>query len=247
MNEQYVTYSEHYTRMLNERPSVQLKDFDFSTYALERPWISTLDKNSQILDIGCGFGSQIYILNALGFTHLYGIEITEESFSVAVEEVGTFSRIELIDAFEYLSTADNAYSAIFLNDVLEHIPRERTVELLTAINRALIPGGILSVRVPNMSSLLGNHSMCMDFTHVVGFTEFSLMQVFDLSGFKDHQIVHKRNRIQTRGWRPWLPLRGLGLTSIANKYLHKVLYRIRGQTPLPSVFDYNLDMWTKKY
>jgi hypothetical protein len=88
--------------------------------------------------------------------------------------------------------------------------------------------------------------MYLDFTHLVGFTEFSLMQVFDLSGFSGHQIVRKRRRIQMRGWRPWSPLRGLGLTTIANDYLHKIIYRLRSQTPRPTVVDYNLEMWTQK-
>ncbi len=246
INDYYATYTEHYKRMLNQRPSSQLIEDDFDAYAFDRPWISTLEKNSPILDIGCGYGHQIFILNKLGFSNLSGVEVTEVSFKIAVEEVGSFSKLQFIDAFDYLNETNETFSVVILNDVLEHIPRERTVEILRAIYNVLRPGGVLSVRVPNMSSLLSSYSMYLDFTHLVGFTEFSLMQVFDLAGFSNHQVVHKKRKIKIRSWRPWSPLRGLGLTSIANEYLHKILYRLRSQTPLPTVFDYNLEMWTKK-
>ena len=240
------TYQGHYERMLNKRPSVQFENYDYDAYKRARPWLSELSSDAKILDIGCGYGQQLYILHKLGFSNLHGIEISEGSLNVAREEVGHFATLERADAFDYLKDRENEYSAVTLNDVLEHIPRESTIRFLTLIRQALRPNGVLAVRVPNMSSLLSAYSMYLDFTHICGYTEYSLMQVLDSAGFRNHQILRVDARIQLKNWRPWRPLSGLGLGRYANRILHRILYRLRGQTPMPSVFDYNLEMWTYK-
>ena len=242
----YDTYSLHYKRMLNVIPSVQLSDYNYENYIFARPWIQSIAKDMPILDIGCGFGVQLFLFKQLGFTNLHGIEITRESLDVAYEELSSDVSLELIDAFNYLPQHKNKFAAITCNDVLEHIPREKTIEFLTLVNEALLPGGVVSLRVPNMSSLLSSYSMCLDFTHLVGFTEFSLMQVLDLAGFENHNIVRQVHSIKWGSWRPWKPLHGLGLSSIANDIVHRALYKMRGQTPIPKEFGYNLEMWSYK-
>ncbi|MBL0024752.1 MAG: class I SAM-dependent methyltransferase [Saprospiraceae bacterium] len=42
-----------------------------------------LDKNSNILDIGCGTGSFLFHLKKLGFYNTYGIDISQEQINVA--------------------------------------------------------------------------------------------------------------------------------------------------------------------
>lgn len=191
-------------------------------------------------------GTKLFIFKKLGFTNLYGIEITNESLQVASEELGAEVKLELADAFDFLQAHKHHFSAITCNDVLEHMPREKTVQLLILINDALMPGGIISLRVPNMSSLLSAYSMYLDFTHLTGFTEFSLMQVLDLAGFTDHQLLRPSRGLNLRGWRPWRPLRGLGILGYLNISMHKALYRLRGQSPVPTVFDYSIEMWSYK-
>jgi hypothetical protein len=67
---------------------------------------------------------------------------------------------------------------------LEHVPKSDTVELLAACRRALMPGGVLLLEVPNMGDPFnGVYSRYADFTHEVGFTEESLRYVLDLGGF----------------------------------------------------------------
>lgn len=211
MKDNYGTYALHYQRMLNERPSIQFRNFDFDRYLHARPWLAGIDYKAPILDVGCGFGQQLFIFKKLGFTNLFGIEITNQSLQIAAEELGAEVKLELVDAFDFLQAHKNCFAAITCNDVLEHIPRENTIHLLALINESLTPDGVISLRVPNMSSLLSAYSMYLDFTHLTGFTEFSLMQVLDLAGFADHQLLRPRRELNFKGWRPWRPLRGLGI------------------------------------
>jgi 2-polyprenyl-3-methyl-5-hydroxy-6-metoxy-1,4-benzoquinol methylase len=243
-SETYSAYHLHYARMLNQRPSLQITDKHIESY--RKPWLGEIHRDTRILDVGCGMGHQLFILKKLGYRQLHGIEITKTSLDVAREELGEDVELILADAFEYLPRVPQRFGCIICNDVLEHIPRERTIEFLQLIHGALQRGGIVVLRVPNMASLLAQYSMYLDFTHVVGFTEFSLMQVLDIAGFENHCVIYPERRINWKEWRLQRPLSNLGITAIANDWLHRLLYRLRGQTPMPTVFDYNIEIYSHK-
>lgn len=242
--ENFSQYEHQYSRMMNKPPSELYSKSDLENY--NPSWMKGVPIDATILDIGAGYGHQLYKLNNRGFKNLHGIEVAASSLAVAMQELPADVKFEFIDAFEYLPSHQSEFDVIILNDVLEHIPREKTIDLLLLINSALKNGGRLIVRVPNMSSILAQYSMCMDFTHIVGFTEFSLMQVFDSAGFNRHQVVKTKFQDHLSGWRPWRPLRGLGLKKLLNDQIHKFFYSIRCQDPKPTVFDYNLEMVTFK-
>ncbi len=243
----FSAYTLHYRRMGNRKPAEDIwlpqirRDFC-------KPWMNRIDRDVPILDVGCGWGHQIFILHHLGFTNIGGIEIVEDSCEIAREAVGEMAKIELADAFDYLAGRFEEFAVIILNDVLEHIPRDRTLELLKLVRQALRPGGFVSIRVPNMSSLLASFSMYLDFTHVVGFTEYSLMQVLDQSGFEGHEVVDSRPRLLFSFVSPLRSLKRMGrvLFYFANKALHLLLYLIRAQRLFPQTFEYNLEIYSQK-
>ncbi len=243
----FCAYDRHYRRMMNDLPSKQIF-LDSLGVDGQKPWMAEVSEEAKIIDIGCGYGHQLYILHHLGFKNLYGIEIAEHSLKIALQELGDFADIQKIDAFNFLPRNHDSFDVIILNDVLEHIPSSRTIELLRLINGALKPGGIVSIRVPNMASLLSSYSMYLDFTHLVGFTEFSLMQVLDLSGFKEHKILNNKPKFYFSIKNPKRSVRRL--LSIwryfVNDLLHKVLYLLRWQKPMPTVFDFNVEVYSKK-
>lgn len=242
--EKFSQYDRHYKRMLNAPPSEKLTTTDHSTYFPE--WLKDLSIDANILDIGCGYGEQLIRLHQIGFKNLFGIEVSSSSYEIARKEIENIAQIELIDAFDYLESKKNKYDLVILNDVLEHIPREKTIELLLLINETLKIGGRIVVRVPNMSSIFAQYSMCIDFTHVVGFTEFSLMQVLDLANFDNHKIVNHPDKLNLKSWRPWRPFKKIGIKRKLNIILHKFFYSLRQQAPMPTVYDYNLEIWSKK-
>lgn len=61
--------------------------------------------------------------------------------------------------------------------VLEHISKDKVVDLLCLIKESLKIDGIVIIDVPNMDWILASHERYMDFTHQIGFTPDSLCQV----------------------------------------------------------------------
>jgi hypothetical protein len=99
-----------------------------------------------------------------------------------------------------------------------------------------------------MSSLLASFSRDLDFTHVVGFTEFSLMQALDLAGFGDHRLVPMRPRLFLSLRHPLRALLRMGrfLLHMVNKGVHLGLYCLRSQGLYPKEFEYNLEIYSRK-
>ena len=243
----YALYQSHYQRMGNALPSEQI--FAPALQAdFWKPWMKGLGKDARILDCGCGTGHQLYALQAFGFHNLHGIDIVESSLQIAQSELGDQVRLERIDAFDYLPRHAGAFDVIILNDVLEHVPRERVVGLLRLIHTALRPGGIVHVRVPNMASLLASYSMYLDFTHVSGFTEFSLMEVLELGGFDRIRLVPGRPALFWAAAHPGRMIKRVARRTVhwANRALHRVVYFLRTQQPVPQEVGYNVEMYATK-
>jgi 2-polyprenyl-3-methyl-5-hydroxy-6-metoxy-1,4-benzoquinol methylase len=144
------------------------------------------DLHVPILDIGCGAGHFLYYLKKKGYRNFTGIDLSPDNIELCKRNVTP--TVQLADAFEYLLKKKSIYSVISANDVLEHIPKERVIELLELIYRTLKPGGILLLRIPNMSNPFSIQMRYRDFTHECGFTEKSIYQVLYIAGFRDIMI-----------------------------------------------------------
>jgi hypothetical protein len=151
-----------------------------------------------------------------------------------------------MDGRQFLAGKAGRFDLVILNDVLEHIPVGEQVAMLLAVKEALAAGGTLVVRVPNASSLASDFSRYSDITHTSAFSEFSLMQIFDVTGYVDHAFVPDDLEVTFQGWRPWRPWGGLAIRPRLNRWLHLLVYALRGQQPRPTVFGYNVEAYTRK-
>jgi predicted SAM-dependent methyltransferase len=106
----------------------------------------------------------------------------------------------------------NYYIEILAYDVLEHIERTKTKEVLAEWNRLLIPGGLIKIRVPNLIGLLslfskndyqgikkqeeliqccfGTQAYNGDF-HYTSFTESLIRHYLKVSGFEGISIMDR--------------------------------------------------------
>ena len=145
------------------------------------------DKNAKILDIGCGTGHFLWLLKKLGYTHYRGIDISGESVQFCKEHVTT--NVLQAEAYEFLKGNDERWELIVMNDVIEHIPKEKIVPILKLVHSRLCSGGTVIIKTPNMDNPFCMYTRYHDFTHEIGFNGNSLVQVLKMAGF-DKISIH---------------------------------------------------------
>lgn len=161
-------------------------------YDIDYKDILPTKKNSSILDIGCGMGHFMYYLKHRGYTNIKGIDIGPEQIDFCKKN--NINAGLVTDTVDYLKGHINDYDCIVMNDVIEHLRKEEIIPILIALLGSVRPGGTLIVRTLNMAALYGPYCRHIDFTHETGFTEKSLEQVLEASGF--HNIEIRGNRIR---------------------------------------------------
>jgi hypothetical protein len=96
------------------------------------------------------------------------------------------------------------------------------------------------VRVPNMANILSNYSRYIDVTHIRGYTEWSLFQLLDTSGFHQPEVIKSffgSFEVWKRTHRWQSPLAGLGLREALNVWVHRIFSTLRGSQLRPTVYS----------
>jgi SAM-dependent methyltransferase len=153
------------------------------------------NRESRILDIGCGHGTLLYFLRQEGYGNLRGTDASGEQVDLS-RRLG-IAGVELGDAVDLLRacTAESA-EVVALFDVLEHLTRQEAFDLLVEVRRVLSPGGLCIGHVPNAGGIFGALVRYGDLTHEQAFTASSVRQMFGTLGFseakcfEDKPVVH---------------------------------------------------------
>jgi 2-polyprenyl-3-methyl-5-hydroxy-6-metoxy-1,4-benzoquinol methylase len=164
---------------------------DSSSYYTRAPRIIDLivrhvpaDRNTCILDLGCGAGAFIFWLQQRGYKNIVGIDASAEMVSVA-HRAG-LGRVKLGDLFlELKATRSRSLDVVLAIDILEHLSREQLLEICDEILRVLKPGGRVIAHAPNAGGIFGSVIRYGDLTHEAAFTASSMRQLFKVTGFQD--------------------------------------------------------------
>lgn len=141
------------------------------------------DRDSAVLDLGCGAGHFLRFLESTGYKRLLGVDRDAEQVSYCRGKVQ--ARVERSDAVDFLRHSQEGFDLVAANDFIEHLPAERVEELFRLILERLNPGGTFLARTVNLGNPLGIYARYGDFTHLLGFTEWSLEQALLTAGFAD--------------------------------------------------------------
>jgi len=136
--------------------------------------------SSKILDIGVGRGEMLSCMRDWGYAY-HGIDISESTIKYCKSRKLNCEIVR--DTAEWLTDNQVKYDLITCLDVVEHVPRDKVIDFLSAIHSNLSDGGKAIIQVPNLQSPYGYLHHFNDFTHVSGFVEHSLAQVLIASGF----------------------------------------------------------------
>lgn len=214
-------------------------------------WFEYIPREARILDAGCATGYLLQLLHEKGFDRLTGVEFSEEMFSVARARLPEDVALVQSDIREYIADVkEGVFDVVLFQHVLEHIPREFTISLLKGFHRALAPNGCLNIKVPNASFLIPGRHCFGDFTHVVHFSEYSLLQVLETAGFDTKQvefILHPPRLFWSWGHPVKSILRFFNrIRWLLLKYLSKLLYVICDFHPSPKVFEVEIDVLVRR-
>lgn len=157
--------------------------FKFKQFEINYKSFFPKNKSAACLDIGVGRGEMLSCMRSWGFAHSKGVDISPSTieFCKSLDLDCELTK----DTVSWLDENQDSFDLITLLDVLEHVPRDQTIEFCRKLRGSLKEGGTLIVQVPNLQAPDGHLHHFNDFTHVSGFIEHSLSQVLSTAGFKD--------------------------------------------------------------
>jgi SAM-dependent methyltransferase len=158
------------------------------------------DRDSQVLDLGCGDGALLYFLQEAGYTRCRGVDISPTQ-AAAARQSGI--RIEQGDLIQTLfSTTAESLDVVVTLDVIEHFTKSELLDFADEIYRVLKTGGRWVIHCPNGDSPFFAAVRYGDWTHEQAFTRESLSQLARASGFSS--IICYEDRPITHGARSFV-------------------------------------------
>jgi pseudaminic acid biosynthesis-associated methylase len=100
---------------------------------LNRKFLSDVPKDARILEVGCNLGNQLVLLQNLGYTNLYGVEVQEYALEAARARTRNL-HLALVSAFD-LPYEDGYFDLIFTAGVLIHISPQDLPVAMDEIHR----------------------------------------------------------------------------------------------------------------
>jgi 2-polyprenyl-3-methyl-5-hydroxy-6-metoxy-1,4-benzoquinol methylase len=131
------------------------------------------DKESSILDFGCGSGNFLSTLHQEGYKNLEGVDVSIDQESKSHPNYKITSNIK-----------PKKYDIILMMDVLEHIKDD--VSCLRLMKKHLKPNGILILSVPAYNFLWSEHDVLN--MHYRRYNRKSLKEVISAAEFKTTYI-----------------------------------------------------------
>jgi 2-polyprenyl-3-methyl-5-hydroxy-6-metoxy-1,4-benzoquinol methylase len=155
-------------------------------------YLKHLPKNKQslIVDLGCGMGHFLYFLKKKGYKNYFGVDISAECIAFCnKKKLASKERLFCGDVFDFFQKGKRKFDMVIMNDLIEHIPKSEIVLLLGLIKKSLNDNGKLIIKTINCANpITGSSSRYLDFTHTSGFTEESLSQALSIAGFEKINI-----------------------------------------------------------
>lgn len=131
--------------------------------------IGRFDRSASVLDVGCGYGSKLEILDKLGFQNTLGVEKNKHLVSRGIENGFNIVDLEQFnDAY-----CDQQFDVILMSHIIEHFQYDDLIEFFEYYLSRLKLNGNLIIVTPTMNQYFFN-----DFDHVKPYAPTGIIQVF---------------------------------------------------------------------
>jgi SAM-dependent methyltransferase len=144
------------------------------------------NRDAKILVISCGYGYFVHLLKSVGYTTVSGIDSDPEKVRISTEK-GLNCTVE--NAFAFLGNPRGSYDVIIAEQEINHLTKEEIIIFLDLCRKSLVMGGTLLVHSLNGANpITGSEALAQNFDHYNTFTEYSLRQVLEYSGFREVNV-----------------------------------------------------------
>jgi O-antigen chain-terminating methyltransferase len=151
----------------------------------QRRYLEDFREAAPVLDIGCGRGELLGLLREAGI-EARGIDADGD---MAAYARGEGLEVEQADLVEYLGrTADGSLGAIFMGQVVEHLPGPTLAHSLRLAAAKLRPGGVLIAETINPLSPIALRNYFADLTHAQPLVPETLELLARQAGFAETEI-----------------------------------------------------------
>lgn len=145
------------------------------------------NRNSKILVISCGPGYFVNLLVQEGYRDVLGIDSDASKIQYAKSR-NLNCRVER--AFPFLQRCREKYDVIFCEQELNHLTKKEILSFLNLCRQSLTSEGMLIVHGLNGANpITGAEALAQNFDHYNTFTEYTLRQVLEFTGFKNIQVI----------------------------------------------------------
>lgn len=140
-----------------------------------------ISKEKIVLDVGCGFGTSLYLINKQFGSAVFGVELGKLDVAAAKE----FYQLELFEGSleEFADISDNAhkFDVIIMHHVFEHLPDP--LRALSQSKQLLKHDGILYIAVPNVMNIKKRPDILFQIAHPFTYSPASLKRLVEKAGF----------------------------------------------------------------
>src|SRR5947207_3637435 len=151
----------------------------------QRRYVEDFREAAPVLDIGCGRGELLQLLREAG-VEARGIDADADMVAYAR---GDGLEVEQADLTEFLEgVSAGSLGAIFMGQVVEHLPAPTLVQALRLAAAKLRPGGVLIAETINPLSPIALRNYFADLTHAQPLVPETLELLARQSGFAETEI-----------------------------------------------------------
>ena len=171
-----------------EAPADIQKGFESFGRFYEHNYLRRLpsERDSRILVVSCGPGYLVNLLVQKGYTNVVGIDSAEDKIEHARRR-GLDCRVARL--FEFLRGESEPFDAIVGEQEINHLTKDEILAFLAVCRARLGDGGTLIIHSINGANpITGSESRAGNFDHYNSFTEYSLRQVLEFSGFEEVDV-----------------------------------------------------------
>ena len=141
------------------------------------------DRDAEILVVSCGPGYFVDMLVRHGYRRVTGID-SDPSKVEHARKRGLACHAESL--LPFLEHQEATFDAIVCEQELNHLTKSEMIGVLEMCRGCLSPGGRIVVHGLNGANpITGPEALAQNLDHYNTFTEYSLRQVLELSGYRD--------------------------------------------------------------